>query len=130
MLALLAGDAVKLQGFRKVIQADVAKGEITQDSRQRLTVIMLQQFMIRALIDCERIGKSVLPVVNVTEVDFEACQASRISLPLEDCPGALPPRREPDRIVPGAVKAGSNRSAFAPVRPHLQLARKMLAACS
>src|ERR1700691_3177548 len=82
--ALLAGNAVKFQSFRKVVQADIAKGKIAENRGQRLPIVMLQQFLVGTLVKCERLGEAIASVVDVAKVDFEPRQAERISLFLED----------------------------------------------
>src|ERR1700678_3072514 len=82
--ALLAGNAVKFQGFGKIVEADVAKRKIAENRGQRFSVVMLQQLLVRSLVKFQGLGEAIAPVVDVAKVYFEPRQAERISLLLED----------------------------------------------
>ncbi len=68
----------------------MAQRQIAQNGRQPFGVIVHQYLLVRALVKCERFGEPVLPVIDISDVDFQPSQPASIPLPPENCTRALP----------------------------------------
>src|ERR1700722_3737616 len=76
----LAGSRVRIQGFGKHVQADVASGHVAEDRGDGLGIVLQRRGMIGALVRGQGLLETILPVINVSKVDIEASQPQRISL--------------------------------------------------
>ncbi len=89
LLAMLAGDAMEFEGTGEIIQADVTEGQVAEHGGQAFGVVMLEKFVVGALVELDCLGETILAVVDVADVDVETRQAALVALPLEDFAGSF-----------------------------------------
>ena len=81
--------------------------------------VVTQHLLVRALVKRQGFGEAVLPVIDISEIDFQPRQAPRVSLFAKDCSGALasreglivPASNSSDWIDPLKVRASSASSS-------------------
>src|SRR2546429_6806381 len=75
LLAERAGSPVSGHGTRKIIQADQADSHVAEDDGDSLGVFVWHQFSVSALVMRDRLFETVLAVIDVPDVYFQAGQA-------------------------------------------------------
>src|ERR1700746_3515917 len=103
---------VQFEGFGEIVETDVEKRQIAEDSRQTFGIIVGQHLLVSALVKCERLGEPILPVIDISNVDIQPSQPTSISLLLEDCARTVPGGE--CLIVPAQQQERLNRSTKSP----------------
>src|SRR5579863_4554866 len=85
----LAGSRIRIQSLGKEIQADVAGRHVAEDSGNSLRIFLRRQSLVGPLIAGKRLLETILPVVNVPQIDFQTSQPPRVPLGAKDRASAL-----------------------------------------
>src|SRR5713101_2674335 len=88
-LARFACFLITVQRPGKVIQANQAHRHVAQDDGDTLCVLIWQQAPISTLVMSNSFIETILPVKDITEVDFEACETPGVVEPCEDLFGPI-----------------------------------------
>src|ERR1700683_152279 len=86
----LAGLLVRIQSFGKFTQTDVASSHVAEDRGNPLGILLRRQSLIRTLIASQSLCKSVLPVVDVADVDLETRESPGVAFGSKDLTRAFP----------------------------------------
>ena len=84
-----ARDLVQFQRLGEVVETDVAQRQVAQNSCQPFGIIVHQYLLVRTLVKCEGFGEPILPVIDISDVDFQPSQPASIPLAPENCTRAL-----------------------------------------
>ncbi len=84
LLTVLASLAMEIESLGEIVQADAAEREVAERSGNALRVVMLDQFLVGTLVEFHCLGKAVLPVIDISDIDFQPRQPSDVALFLED----------------------------------------------
>src|SRR5271155_5076396 len=90
----------------------MAEGQVAETRRQPLGVIVSQHLLVRALVKSERFREPILPVINISNVDFQPSQPASVPLPPENCTRLLPGGES--LIVPAQQQQRLNGPAQSP----------------
>src|SRR5947209_4597277 len=73
----------------KIVKGDLTGGDVAEDGGDGFRIGLGKQLLISALIAGKRLGKAILAMVDIAEVDLQTGEAPKVSAGLKDTPRFL-----------------------------------------